>query len=449
MIKYNKLVCISLFIFHLAATVSFAASLSVDDFLPPVQAETPQKAAELSKVAKPDEVKQGMSEITGTKAISAASAQDAINAYIQQRSEGFSALEFPSGIGFVATGVGTYENHANVVAARIDQRNAYVKAYIHAKKNLAAGFYGISNEGKTKLNEYMKTIDSANEATLANLNDNLSEQTAQIVEGMIRGYVVYEVHDDFEKHTVYVTIVTTPKTQGHYTRPSADSILASSIREGLAQVFSEIQSGLTPPVGGKTILVPQTGELAFVGFGSDVVRQNPNNALQSKMNLKAQQIARARSIDALCGVILGDSISSTYKVDAQSQSITKEFEEISKDDPISQSQKDSVSYKALEKSKTEFLATQADSSSISSMRKGILPPGVNSKAWMNDDKTIAYSVAIYMPSVSKQADDARKTMQQGNIVQPLGDSDSPNTRELPKGELKQGPSGQVQSNDTL
>ena len=445
----NLKLVISFLAVLLFTNTSIAATLSVDDFFPPAQAGPPQQAQDLLKVANPEAVKNETSAVTGTPAISAASAQDAINTFIQQRSAGFSALEFPSGMGFAATGVATYEKHKSVVAARIDQRNAFVKAYTHAKKNLAEGFYGISNEGKTKLNEYMANIDTANEQTLTNYSENLSEQIAQRVEGMVRGYVVYDVHDDFDNSTVYVTIVTTPKTQGHYARPSADSIVASSIREGLSQVLSEIQKGLTPPVGGKTIMVPQTGELAFVGFGSAVVRQDTDKAMQTKHNLNAQKIAKMRSVDSLCGIILGDDIASTSELDSQTKSMIKDYEEVAKDDPLAKKQEGEATYKALENRKKEFLSTEISSTTISSMRKGVLPAGVKTQGWMDDEKAFAFGVAIYMPSVTKQADDARKTMQQGTIVQPTTEGETPRSKELPKGELKQGPSGQVQSNDAL
>jgi hypothetical protein len=429
-----------------------AITFSANDFLPPAQAESPQQEQELSKVSEPDAVKEVTSPITGEKAISASSAQDAINAYLRQRSSGFTELQFPSGFGFAATGVGTYTKHPSVVASRIDQRNAFNKAYIQAKKNLAEGLYGISNEGKTKLDESMTNIDTGNAATLTNVSEKTSERIEQRVDGLLRGYVVYDVYDDFENSTVYVTIVTTPKTQGHYARPSGDSILAGSVQEGVQQVLVDLQKGLTPPVGGKTIFIPQTGELAFVGFGSAVVRVDSDKALQTKHNLNAQKIAQMRAVDALCGIILGDTLSSSSQLDSQLSSMSTDFEQMSKDDPVAKEQIGSTGYAALAQRQKEFVSVENNSSTISSMRKGILPPGLKQQGWFDDDKAFAYHVAVYIPSVSKRAEDARKSMQAGQIVQQPNAPEEKkiNPSELPDaGTLQQGPSGRVQDDEAL
>jgi hypothetical protein len=436
--------------FCLSAPAINAASLSASDFLPPVQAETPEQKAELTIVNKPDEIKVETSDITGGKEISAASAQDAVNAYLKQRAAGMAELRFPSGFGFVATGVATYAKHPSVVTTRIDQRNAYAKAYIQAKRTLAEALYGISNDGKSKLEEAMSNIDTSDSATLTNMSEKSTESIEQKVDGLIRGYVVYDVFDDFDNSTVYVTIVTTPKTQGHYERPNIDSIVATSVQEGLSQVLVDLQSSLTSPVGGKTIFVPQTGELAFVGFGSAVVRFDNDKALQTKHNLNAQKIAQMRAVDALCGIILGDNISSTSKLDAQVMSMQSDFEALSKDDPVAKPQIGTTGYALLEQRKKEFAAIETNSSVITSARKGILPPGVQQKGWFDDDKAFAYHVAVYIPSISKRADDARKTMQSGQIVQPQDQGQKLDPKALPDaGTMKQGPSGRIQSDDAL
>jgi hypothetical protein len=338
------------------------------------------------------------------------------------------------------------------VAARIDQRNAYTKAFINAKKNLAEGLYGLSNDGKTKLAEEMSNIDTADTGTLTNANSTLTEKIEQSVSGLLRGFIVYAVHDDFDNGVIYVTIVTTPKTQGHGSRPDGNSIVAASVKEGLEQVLVEARKGLISPVGGKTIFVPQTGELAFVGFGSSVVRVDADKALQTRHNLNAERIAKMRASDSLCGMILGDNIESSDKLDAQTVSMVKDFATIEKEDPVAKEQKDSPGYTALTERKKEFLSKEMNSSSISSIRQGILPPGVKTQTWLDENKAFAYGLAVYMPSATQRASDGARQMQQGQIVQPVtkpGQSGvKPGT--LPDaGQLQQGPSGQVQSNDAL
>ena len=441
-------------VFLLSAPCVFAASLSADDFLPPAQAKTPEQEKALKAVQKPEDVKQETGALTGQPAVSAASPQDAINAYIKKRRVGFSELVFPSGFGFVATGSGVYEKHSNVIAARVSQRNAYLKAFMDAKRHLAEGLFGLTNESKTKVAETVSTIiEQASGGGLKNVSEQTNESIDQKVEGMLRGFVVYDVFDDFDVGQVFVTIVTTPKTQGHCRRPDMDSISAVSVREGLEQILAEANKGLIPPVGGKTIFVPQTGELAFVGFGSAVVLKDNDKAMQAKLNLDAERIAKMRAIDALCGIIVGDSMMARNKLDSQVGSMMKDFDLIAKDDPTAPKDPNAPAFQQLQQRKKDFLAVGISTSEATSMRKGVMPAGVKTETWFDsDDKYFSYGMAIYLPSTTARASGAAKSMQQGQIIQQPGAGGSgvtPGANQPDAGTLKQGPSGQVQSNDAL
>ena len=432
----------------ICSQISLAQSFSADDFLPPAQANSPDEEAALREIQAPESVKTETGAVTGQPALSAASPQDAINAYLKQRTTGFTELQFPSGFGFVATGSAGYTKHESVVAARIGQRNAYNRAYTQAKKNLTEGLYGISSSGQTKIAEAAINIDQAGEGTLTKAEASESERVRQSVEGLLRGYVVYDVFDDFENSTVYVTIVTTPKTQGHYERPAASAIAASSVKDGLEQVLAEIKKGLVPPVGGMTVFVPGTGELAFVGFGSAVVRLDKDKALQAKHNLNAEQIAKMRAGDALLGIISGDEISGWNKLDSQTREIFVDFEQVSSDDPLAKPAADSSSYKILTERKKEFLSMDTSSSAINSLRKGIIPAGVRTQGWRDPENAFAYGLAVYLPSASALAEQGRESMKQGSIVQsPSGGAAA--TPPLEAGPLNQGPSGRVQSDEAL
>jgi hypothetical protein len=440
------LACLLLF----CPALALAQSFSADDFLPPAQAATPTDEAALRQVQAPGEVKTETGAVSGQPAITAASPQDAINAYLAQRSAGFTELQFPSGFGFAATGVATYAKHESVVAARIDQRNAYNRAYTQAKKNLAQGLYGLSNEGRTKIAEAMSNIDEAAQGTLTRAETLTSESIRQSVEGLLRGYVVYDVFDDFENTAVYVTIVTTPKTQGHYERPAAGAVAAASVKEGLDQVLAEVKKGLVPPVGGRTVFVPATGELAFIGFGSAVVRVDQDKALQAKHNLNAERTAGLRAGDALLGIISGDAITGLDKLDSETKDLLADYEETTRDDPLAKPAADSGSYKILSERKKEFLSLESSSSTVSSLRKGVVPPGVRTQGWRDSDNAFAYALSVYLPSATARADQARQSMQQGQIVQSPGGKAAAGSPPPPEaGILNQGPSGRVQGDEAL
>ena len=357
-------------------------------------------------------------------------------------------VKFPSGFGWVASGVSTYNVMPNATATLTAQRLAYQKAYLQAKKSLAESLFGLSTSGKESLVSQMDVIVTDNDS-IANTKEKTEESITESVNGLLRGYVVYNINDEQDKQhgTVTVTIVTTPKTMGKVGRVDPSSLSADSVKEGLGQVLTELSNGLMPPVGGKTISVKQTGELAFVGFGSAVIVSNPNPAIQAKMALNAQKIATMRARSALCGIILGDNITATSQLDSQTKELSAQFEELENDDPLKKifSKTDEENYRKLEEQRTNFVNNQSFREEIASFRSGVLPAGVTVKTFFNDNKTIAEAVAVYLPSVSTSADRTRKDMQNSQIMTPQDKDKSGNGTN--EGVMPQrGPSGQV-SND--
>jgi hypothetical protein len=441
----------------------WAQSFSATDFMPPAAAETEAEAESLLEIQAPADVSTEQGPITEKPAVKAATPQDAINAYIQQRnSSGFTEFRFPSGFGFIATGSGIYKKFDNPTTTRINQRNAYNKAYTEAKKNLTEGLYGLSTNGKNVLAESMSTIDASTGGTLTNASSLSQEELQQSVEGFIRGFVVYDVHDDFEKSTVFITIVSTPKTQGKLERPDRSSIVADSVIDGLNAVVVEAKKGLVPPVGGRAIFVPSTGELAYVGFGSAVVRFDDSDpAIQARLTLNAERIARMRASDSLCSIIIGDDITANSQFDTQTSDIIKDFNEATADDPLNNPDANSPGYQALTERKKEFINTESNSSTITSIRGGKLPPGVNTQGWLDKYNTFAYAMSVYLPSASDRAAAARDKMQQGAILQdhessssgnkaPSNNAQSPGNRTAQTAPpVTAGPSGTVQSYDDL
>ncbi|MDR2528016.1 MAG: hypothetical protein LBD04_03220 [Synergistaceae bacterium] len=425
------------------------AALSVDDFIPPVQAVTEAERAELLKVREPGAVQSAPGELTSKPAISAKSAQDAVNAWVAKRVEGFEEILFPSGFGFVTTAVGAYEKLDNPVATRVSKRNAYVRAYMGAKRQLAEGLKGLLTQGNTRVSERIATVNESLGQTLVNVEELTVEGIQQRIDGFLRGYVVYDVFDDVSAARVYLTLVTTPKTQGRYNRPDPSSIAAASVQEGLAQALAEVERGLTPPVGGMTVFVPATGELAFVGFGSAVIGRQDNAAVQAKLELNAERVAKIRAKDSLCGVIVGEEVAASEKVDSEIGGMSKDFRELTQDDPAVKANPDHPGYERLQTRKTAFKAAEVNQTTITGARQGVLPPGVRQQSWMDEDKAFAYAVAIYMPSASEQAAKGAASMESGTILQPVGGGGQPIPTDTPREDVKQGPSGAVQNPNGL
>lgn len=252
-----------------SAAAGRAQEPSVGDFIPLI-------AGGSAKIEEPDKV------VVEEEQVSAATAQDAINAGVEENKKELSGgdamagallVKFPSGIGVVATGRSTYSTHKNATATQVAKRKAYVIAFTQAKKELAAFLDGVSNESKEEIREQLTNVNLSDEE-MTNISTGSEESLRQCVDMMLRGFVIYEVNDDDANSEVMVSIVTTPKTRGQHARPAGHAIEAESLQAGLAEAIAEIKSGVVPPVGGRIITIRETGETAFVGFGAAVVGQS-------------------------------------------------------------------------------------------------------------------------------------------------------------------------------
>lgn len=416
------------------------AALSADDFLPIAQAPE-ERRAELSAVRNPEAVKAENDAVLEQSVTSAATVQDAINAIVAERKQGCTMIAVPSGgYGFVATGIGTYrKNMENITAERIAQRNAYVEAYMQAKSQMASLLGEMVVKGVTTFDKKTETLDTGSKALRSQTRD-LDEHQKAVVYGVLKGYVTYEVYDDLEKGVVYVTLVSTPKTRGQYGRPDSETLIAETLNEGLNAMLAEIQNNLVPPVGGRIIDVPTTGEVAFVGFGSAVVRKDEDPALQRELLLTAEKAAELHASDALCGIITGEKISTASVLDENTQTTVRDFETIAQRDPTTGVvSKTDVAY--AEGRKKEFRSKQTFQQTIESARRGLLPPGVQRRTWTDKDGAFAWGIAVYAPSLTDAAAAGAQDMENAQIIKPVQPKPAPKPGNTET--LKQGVSGTV------
>jgi len=230
-----------------------------------------------------------------------------------------------------------------------------------------------------------------------------------------------------------------------------NSISAASIQDGLKHIMVEVEQGIVPPVGGKTISVPQTGELAYVAFGSAIVHENANPAVQKKQYLNAMKVAQMRARSSLLGVLTGDDIKAVSSESEHMQEVVKEYEAVTKTDPISK--KETKAYQQLQAQKETFQNTTTFTEAITSLRNGIVPAGVSVRAIPNKEKTLITGVAIYMPSMTAQA---VKAVDQMNHHSPMSSQNQPSrsntslSNKFMGGDAPtQGPSGRVSNASDL
>ena len=433
-----------------------ALAISADDFIPPVQEETPARQAELLAVKDINAVSSEYDASLDVSFTAAPTLQDAINAIVAKPKTGcqFARTAGQPGATLVATGMGTYSlNYENVMASRIEQRNAYVQAFMRAKDEMARTLSGISFEGATYFEQGSQS-ETNSSRTLNNISTSTSERQKQWAQAVLKGYVTYAVQDD-GNGKVYVTIVSSPKTRGQYSRNGTNGITVGNLREGINSIIAEIRKGLVPPVGGRIVEVPGTGEVAWVGFGSSVVRLDPEPDVQAELELQAEQIAGLRAVDGLAGIIFGDETRWQAHADEEAKRQIKSFEYMQKNDPSTKgTDREIVAY---ENRIREMRSTLSHSETISSLRKGILPPGIMRQTDLDEDGYFAYGIAVYLPSASDMAAQAKKEMDTTNIVRPVnpnpqnmenyrGITPQRNNNPNIKPEMKRGPSGVVEQN---
>ena len=401
------------------SAVMAAPMFTADDFTPPVQAPEEQREGLLT-VQSPDAVTTENDPATHKPVTRGLSVQDAINAIVSRRAVGCEMIATPEGgYGFVATGMGTYrKDMKNLTALRIAQRNAYVQGFMEAKRNMAGLVNEIAINSNTNFDS-QTTAEDTDASSSRTQNTSTAENARAATAAVLKGFVTYNVYDDFENGLVYVTIVSTPKTRGKFSRVTNDTISAESINAGLNAVLAEIQSGLSPLVGGRIVEDPVTGEIAFVGFGSAVVRQTKNPAMKAQMLRVAQNSAGLRAADALCGIIIGDMTRGESKLDEQTRESMTSYETAEGSDPMN-TLAASGDVAEAERMQNEFRNSMQFSQTIESARRGIIPPGVMQRAWIDDEGVFAYAFAIYRPSMTKAAARDGKEMRDAQIVQPYG-----------------------------
>lgn len=354
------------------------------------------------------------------------------------------------GIGFIASGRASYATNAtDTDSIRLAMRHAYVKAFMEAKKNLAQGFNGLSNEGRTILNESLAAI-ARNDESLKNKDVDLEEIIAQRAEGLIRAYAIRRVKVVEEDSAVYVTISVNGKTLGRYARPVPAIIEAVDLKTGLDQVFDEIRSGITVPAGSRAIMTDRN-DICYVGYGSALIRSDDDPEMQAELAGDARKIASARALDSLTGMLVGDAVVWENRVVEKHSKSLKDFEDVSGND--STTDRSPKGIKKFEERKRAILTQTMTNDSTQSIRRGVLPPGISSKTFRDKDNTWYYAVAIYNPVLTQAATDLTVKMKAATLIQ----SPRPPRRETgsaqrsavqrPSDEIKMIPSGSFDDDD--
>lgn len=329
-------------------------------------------------------------------------------------------IRFPSGVGVVATGQAVYVLENNPTTSRIRKRNAYVIAYTNAKAAMARHLSTITNDGRTILKTASELIDSSS-SKQTNSTDQIDELIQQAAQALLSGYVTYSIQEvtsktDGDISFVFVSIVSTPQTQNGIVRNGAIQS-AGDLESGVQHVMDELKSEIIPPVGGRVIVVPETGGIAVTAFGTAIIQDHTNPTLAAKSQLNAQKVSGVRARDALAGMMNGDK--TIWSIGAASN-VSQEFEESTRyEQENSPFAKNGQLQATVSDFRDNLLSSETIQEEIQSIRSGVLPPGIQEKTWLDVQGEWAYSVVIYYPPVSEQAKSFIKKMRSAAATVPI------------------------------
>ena len=416
----------------LMALTPMAASQDLADFGIPASSDNPDA---VRQVEAPGAVTEVTNQTLDRPVVSGASTQDAVNAAVSKMVDSGESARFiatSAGLGVVTVGYGKYtSNLKNPNLVLIEQRQAFLEAMLEAKVEMVTFLGGISIAGKQHMHKQIAMRD-APEGSLANTNKATSEQLSESTAGMLRGVIVYDIQDDPENGEVMVTVITTPKTQGAVQNVGGGTLTATSLAAGLEAVFTDIKSGLIAPEGGKIVVVPGTGEIAWVGFGSEINRKNRTPSIQRTLRSEARDTAQMRARRALLAVINGEDVNKTADLNNEYSKQINQFDEII-------TAEGNVEIVELAQDKVENLATQAKKKAMGSVTVGQLPAGVSMKTYVSSDGNWSYAVALYFGQATDVAGQLAETMASNS---PLGGGKA-NFQVEPDGSFKLGPDGRL------
>ncbi|WP_292594407.1 hypothetical protein [Mesotoga sp. UBA5847] len=419
-------------------------AITVDDFLPPVQGGSTEltEAASLTRSADDEVIANALQDgfNYATKLI-----------WEEQLGDGFRAVVFPSGTGYIAGATSSYSVYENINATLIAKRAAYLTAYYSAKSYLAQGLNGYFTRKKEALEISLASLDDS-EKNVGGFYEYQFEKIEQVVEAMLRGYVTYEVRDMAGETSgkVYVSIVISPKTLAAVNQLSDGVVSSADLQTSLQFILNDIEAGVVPPVGGKVIYVPEDGTMAVVAFGSAIARYSSNEVLANEYKKAAIEVARMRASQTLVDILNGDK--NIWKSGFQERTLRAEFENMDEVIAKADEMRSARSTTTAETMSSEFLNLFSRDKNFESVSSGLVPPGTMIRVAMEESVESngygwVFAIAVYYPELELPMQQIVNALEGKTVAveQPVQD-ESTDENGGPS-ENPQGPSGPVSSDD--
>lgn len=378
----------------LAITLAIAAldvqaqGLSLDEFVPPVQGgptEPQGPVTETENVVLADSMQDGLGY--------------AYQQILDEEGEGVRNVQTKTGLGVIATGISTYNTYQNPNATLLSKRSAYLKAFTKARTLLVKNMEGVENQCTTAIEDGGMSLDTGMD-NAANEAGSVDETCSEVAKGVLSSYITYAVNDDVENTEVTISIASSTKTRSAIDRIGGAVVASSDPRKAFEHIAQEISLGIVPPMGAKLIQNPENGESIVIGFGSAIVRANDDRGMARRLRSMARQQAEMRANNALVSFLNGDQVYWTGGFDESQIESNQQFEI-----PVDESGQ-ALDPVVLDQPKKQFMNIMTQTNAYSAVTKGKLPPGVQPKSFSSEDGHWMYTIAVYMPSLTAQAQQA-------------------------------------------
>ena len=434
--------------------ILFSGGFNTEAAMPPAQGGT-------------TEVKGNVEEVD-SKTLKADTLQDGLNEgnnLIWEDSTGYKAIIFPSGTGYIAGATAYYKVYPNINATLISKRAAYLEAYYMAQVNMLQGMQEYYTERKEEFKRLHATIvdGNNNDDMLFKIN---TESINQITKGLLGAFVTYDVKDQTEENvgTAYVSIAISPNTIRAAKQITNGIVFSNDLESTLNCIFMDIQNGVTPPIGGKIILIPETDMMAFVAFGSAIVRHSENKMLALENKKTATQVAKMRATQSMVDLLQGKEIIYSEGLNLGTTQVTRTGEFSEANEKVREYTEKNKEYnmEAAKKASTEILDVLVKTSSYKAVSAGNVPSGTMvqtaiEKSVETEGYGWVYAVAVYYPELSLDGEALYQKLTDTSyeLPVPTAENNVNNTNDTETEEKNnlsenpQGPSGQVSDDGNL
>lgn len=368
-----------------AAGVAHAASVSLNDFLPPVSggADKPESPASQDG-----------------DVVTAENMQDGLGYAYQQlladSGQGILTVKTKTGMGVISASTAAYTRYENLNATLLSKRGAYFKAFNEAQGQMVKYFEGLQSHCTSAISSKQLVLDTGKES-LANAATTTAESCKETATGILAGYVTYSVNDNDADDQVTVTLASSTKTRSAVNRMNGAVISTDDPSKAFEYIAKEITLGIVPPMGAKLINDPQTGESIVIGFGSSIVRQNKDKKVMATMTKMANDQSRQRANNSLVAFLNGSQVYWQGGFEESQGESAQQFEV-----PVDEDGKPQTPL-AFDDTRNTFLNVLSHSEDFKSVTGGKLPPGVITKTFPSEDGYWSNTLSIYRPSATAQA----------------------------------------------